>query len=90
MNAEVTIIGGGMITQDQLLPSLYHLQRQNRIGAIRVCASSFETLEKLRGRARLARSFSRPGASRRSPQIPDPRQPELYREVLSRRCTRQG
>lgn len=27
---EVTIIGGGMITHDQLMPSLYHMQRLGR------------------------------------------------------------
>ena len=32
---QVLIVGGGMITHDQLLPSLYHLQRQGRIGADR-------------------------------------------------------
>jgi glucose-6-phosphate 1-dehydrogenase len=28
----VTVIGGGMITHDQLLPSLYQLQREGTIG----------------------------------------------------------
>ena len=34
----VAVIGGGMITRIQLLPSLYHLQRQGAIGKIDVCA----------------------------------------------------
>ena len=29
---QVTVVGGGMITNDQILPSLYHMQRQGRIG----------------------------------------------------------
>ena len=32
-----------MITHDQLLPSLYQMQRLGRIGAISVCASRFAT-----------------------------------------------
>jgi len=35
---QVLIVGGGMITHDQLLPSLYQLQRKGRIGEISVCA----------------------------------------------------
>ena len=35
---EVVIVGGGMITHDQILPSIYHLQRLGLVGAIRVCA----------------------------------------------------
>ena len=44
---EVLIIGGGMITQDQILPSLYQLQRLGRIGPIAVCALSHETVRAL-------------------------------------------
>ena len=29
---QVTVVGGGMITQIQILPSLYHLQRVGAIG----------------------------------------------------------
>ena len=32
----VTVIGGGMITGVQVLPSLYQLQRAGRIGTISV------------------------------------------------------
>lgn len=34
----VLIIGGGMITNDLLLPSLYHLQRLGAIKDISICA----------------------------------------------------
>src|SRR5262245_7365516 len=40
-----TIIGGGMITHDQLLPSLYQLRRLGAIGDIQVCARRASTLE---------------------------------------------
>ena len=36
---QVTVVGGGMITHDQILPSLYQLQRVGRIGDVTVCAS---------------------------------------------------
>lgn len=35
---DVTIVGGGMITYDQLLPSIYHLQRIGVVGGIDICA----------------------------------------------------
>jgi D-galacturonate reductase len=44
---DAVVIGGGMITHDQLLPSLYQLRRLGRIGNIRVCARNLATLEKL-------------------------------------------
>jgi D-galacturonate reductase len=44
---DAVVIGGGMITHDQLLPSLYQLRRLGRIGKIRVCARNAPTLEKL-------------------------------------------
>jgi glycine/D-amino acid oxidase-like deaminating enzyme len=34
----VTVIGGGMITHDQILPSLYQLQRLGAISSIAVCS----------------------------------------------------
>ncbi|MGB9604706.1 MAG: hypothetical protein ACPL88_02350 [Bryobacteraceae bacterium] len=53
----VAMIGGGMIAHDQLLPSLYHLQRLGRIGAIDVCARRRETLESLAEAPLLRRAF---------------------------------
>ena len=79
---EVLIVGGGMITHDQLLPSLYHMQRQGRIGALAVCASRFSTVEALAGAETLLRAF--PGQSFRAwPDRAGPPQPELYREAIA-------
>ena len=36
---QVLIVGGGMITHDQILPTLYHMQRSGSVGEITVCAS---------------------------------------------------
>ena len=79
---QVTVIGGGMICHDQILPSLYHLQRQGRIGAISVCASTYDTVRKLAD-AELHRAF--PGQSFRMypPGPTETRQPELYREAIA-------
>ncbi len=35
---QVLLVGGGMISADLVLPSLYHLQRLGRVGALTVCA----------------------------------------------------
>ena len=53
----VAMIGGGMIAHDQLLPSLYQLQRLGRIGEIEVCARRRETLEALAAAPQLAKAF---------------------------------
>ena len=34
----ITIVGGGMITHDQILPSVYQLQRLGRVGEIGIVA----------------------------------------------------
>ncbi len=65
-----------MITHDQLLPSLFHMQRLGRIGPISVCASRFATV------SALAQSF--PSQSFRAwPDRDGPPQPELYREAIA-------
>ena len=49
MNPQILVVGGGMITHDQLLPSLYHMQRQRRIGEIGVCAVRGKVQARLSG-----------------------------------------
>jgi D-galacturonate reductase len=89
MAPQVLIIGGGMIVHDQILPSLYHLQRQQRIGAISVCASSHETVRKLAQAEIWRRAF--PGQCfRLYPDAPQPeRQPERYKTALAQLPPRQ-
>ncbi len=57
MSFDAVVIGGGMITHDQLLPSLYQLQRLGRIGKISVCARNASTLEKLAASETLRAAF---------------------------------
>ena len=54
---DVLIVGGGMITADVLLPSLYELQRQGRVGSLTVCARTQPTLDKLTADRLLVRAF---------------------------------
>jgi len=85
MQPEVLVIGGGMIVHDQLLPSLYHLQRLGRIGRISVCAQHGRTVQALGAAPDLARAF--PGQSFRPfPEGGDPDlpQPELFAELVAR------
>jgi len=70
----VAMIGGGMIAHDQLLPSLYQLQRLGRIGEIEVCARRRETLEALAAAPQLAKAF--PG-QKFAPRL------EPYEEVIA-------
>lgn len=57
----VALIGGGMIVQDQILPSLYQLQRTNAISGICVCERRAEALDALAQNETICRAF--PGYS---------------------------
>ncbi len=79
----VLVIGGGMITRVQVLPSLYQLQRLGKIGEITVTARRKSTLAPLLGDASLKAAFPehsfipRPG-----PDDSDDPQPDLYKQLL--------
>jgi len=89
---DVTIIGGGMITNDLLLPSVYHLQRTGAVGRIHVCALDVPPLAALRDNPELAAAF--PGqnfvAHPSLDASPDRTFPDLYREVLDAARPRQA
>jgi D-galacturonate reductase len=55
--APVLLIGGGMIAHDQILPSLYQLQRLNVVGDIAVCARRAATLDALARSETIRRAF---------------------------------
>ncbi|MCX6609948.1 MAG: Gfo/Idh/MocA family oxidoreductase [Acidobacteria bacterium] len=57
----VTVIGGGMIVHDQILPSLYQLRRKGLVGNITICARNKTTLDTLAANERIAKAF--PGES---------------------------
>jgi D-galacturonate reductase len=82
---QVLIVGGGMITHDQILPSLFHMQRAGRIGEITVCAQRRGTVQSLSTAPALAEAF--PGQSFRAfPENGDPAQPhpDLFRDLIAR------
>lgn len=54
---DVLIIGGGMITYDLILPSVYHLQRTGAVGKIRVCALNAAPLKALKDGKDLREAF---------------------------------
>ncbi len=81
----VAIIGGGMITEVQILPSLYQLQRLGVINEISVSALNGAPLKKLAESASLKSAF--PGQGFRAyPDFtrvdPDQHFPDLYKTAL--------
>jgi len=82
---EVVIVGGGMITHDQILPSIYHLQRLGYVGEIRICALNSAPLRALADEPAFAEAF--PGqAFQAHPALDQPPEqmfPELFQEVIA-------
>src|SRR5712671_4919636 len=82
---QVTIVGGGMIVHDQILPSFYQLQRLGLVDKIAVCAQHGRTLEALAGSKLINGAF--PGQKFRAypDGANDPNQPhpDLYREAIA-------
>ncbi len=82
---DVVIVGGGMITHDQILPSIYHLQRQGVVGDITVSALNSPPLVSLAESSRLAEAF--PGHTFKAlPALDTPPEeafPDLYREAIT-------
>jgi len=82
---QVLIIGGGMITHDQILPSIYHLQRLGAVGPIRVCALNSPPLRDLAEEKMFRDAF--PGQTFEPlPALSEPPErmfPELYREAIA-------
>ena len=80
---DISVVGGGMIVHDQILPSLYHLQRLGHLGAITIVATGTRRLRDLVN-PRFERAF--PGQSFTSfPSLDTPeseRHPDLWRQVV--------
>jgi len=82
---QVVVVGGGMITHDQLLPSLYHLQRMGQVGPIVICALNSPPLRALAEAKGLGEAF--PGQSFQPiPPLEEPPEntyPQLFREAIA-------
>ena len=82
---DVVIVGGGMITYDLLLPSVYHLQRTGYVNNISVCALDSAPLKALKNSTEIKEAF--PGQD----FVPFPplteseinKFPYLYKEVIA-------
>ena len=53
----VTIIGGGMITRDLILPVEYHLKRIGTVNTIDICALNSAPLKSLKENPTLLEAF---------------------------------
>ena len=88
---DVTIVGGGMITLDLLLPSFYHLQRTGQVGNIGICALNNPPLKALAENPDFKQCF--PGQTfTPHPALSEPPTnnfPTLYREIFAAMPKRQ-
>jgi predicted dehydrogenase len=82
---DVAIIGGGMITYDLLLPSVYHLQRTGLINSIKVCALDSAPLKALKNSKEIREAFPGQDFEAYPPESEpeDKKFPELYKEVIA-------
>ncbi len=88
---QVLVVGGGMITADLILPSLYHLQRKELIGEITVSALSSGPLRALAENAEIRGAFPGQSFAAQPPlgDPPDRNRPELFEELIQRLPARQ-
>ncbi|MCC6262927.1 MAG: Gfo/Idh/MocA family oxidoreductase [Bryobacterales bacterium] len=81
---DVVIVGGGMITHDQILPSLYQLQLEGAVGEIHIVALQGRALRELAASETIRRAF--PDSSFHAwPALdadPDEKHPTLYEDVI--------
>jgi D-galacturonate reductase len=91
MALDVIIIGGGMITYDLLLPSVYHLRRTGFVNSIKVCALDSGPLLALKSGKEMQDAF--PGEDFEAyPPVTEPEDkkfPDLYKQLLTEMKPRQ-
>ncbi len=89
---DVTIVGGGMITADQLLPSIYQLQRAGMVGRIDVCALDSSPLRALKASEEFRQAFPGQDFTAHPSETEDPQQrfPSLYQTVVAAMPKRQA
>jgi D-galacturonate reductase len=82
---QVVIVGGGMITHDQILPAIYHLQRLGTIGPITICALDSGPLRVLAEERVFQEAFpgqtftALPGLE----EPPERKHPEIYQQAIA-------
>lgn len=89
---DITIVGGGMITNDLILPTVYHLQRLGMVNEIHICALNNPPLKNLKDNKEFEQAF--PGQSFVAhPSLEEnPKQdfPELFKQVIAKMPPRQA
>ena len=82
---DVAIIGGGMITNDVLLPSIYHLQRLGVVGNINICGRSTAPLKALKNNRELKEAFPKQDFAAYPPLSESAARtfPNLYKTVIA-------
>ncbi|MDZ4198733.1 MAG: Gfo/Idh/MocA family oxidoreductase, partial [Kiritimatiellia bacterium] len=89
---DVLIVGGGMITQDLILPSIYHLQRLGVVNKISICALNSPPLKALKQNREILEAF--PGQDFDAyPSVDTPGDkifPNLFEERLASATPRQA
>ncbi|NQU20055.1 MAG: Gfo/Idh/MocA family oxidoreductase [Candidatus Nealsonbacteria bacterium] len=82
---DVVIVGGGMIVHDQILPSIYHLQRTGLVGTIKICEQRSAPLRALAEEPRFGEAF--PGQTFEPfPALEEPPEeihPDLFEQVAA-------
>jgi D-galacturonate reductase len=89
---DVTIVGGGMITNDLILPSVYHLKRSGIVENIAVCALNTPPLKLLKNNKQFSEGFPDLDFTP-FPGIEEPEDkifPELYLKVIAAMKPRQA
>jgi D-galacturonate reductase len=81
---DITIVGGGMITNDQILPSIFHLQRIGMVKEINICALNSAPLKALAESKDFKDAF--PGQQFNAfpalDEDPDKNFPDLFKKVI--------
>ncbi len=89
---DLIIVGGGMITNDLILPSAYHLQRLGVAGPITVCALNSAPLKALKQNREILEAF--PGQDfEAQPALTEPDEklfPNLYKDLFAAARPRQA
>src|SRR4030042_299096 len=82
---QICIVGGGMITQVQILPSIYQAQRLGIVGEVSVCALNSAPLKVLAYDQTLKRAFPGHGFLAYPSVATDPKKtfPDLFKDVIS-------
>jgi len=88
---QTLVVGGGMITADLILPSLYHLQRRGVLGEITICALGSGPLRALSDNVDIREAFPRSSfvAQPALATAPEKNHPDLFPSLIAAMPPRQ-